>query len=502
MPTVPAPKIAFVVLAHHLPEQAAELARCLVTSAADAQVWIHWDLNASSDVPVELDALARADGRIRMVRNRVKCEWGKFGLVEAPVNALTEIRYSGFAPDIAILLSGSCLPCRPIAELERFLVERPGMDFIEDHDDSWMIDGWRKERWQYRHWFQHQRHPHLEHWNYKIQKALRLKRRFPKCLEPRFGSQWWALSWATVEAVLDDIADDPNTFRFFKDVWIPDEVVLQSYVHKLGRPAGFNLTHFQFTDRGKPVVYYDDHLDFVPTLESFFARKVAAQAHLLRKRLLGIAAAADTGRDLGATGRRGDDYLLTVQAQSLYPQPGHMFYRDQHSDMPFGVLGRAREPYVVVYGDTDLTACLAKQIDGPLFTVLGEVFREHEVDLGGISLPGIAPDAAAIRDLDPANFLVRVRRRCKGVPVLRWRAADQPGLFEVVLQDPYAVVVAVGPSGRPLPPPYTGSWQNSTHTGQGWYAELTEVLRATLADGRLSVRLLPPALMETLGAAR
>lgn len=326
---VTTPRIAFVLLAHQAPAQVAELAACLVASASHAQVWVHWDLNASTQIPADLAALADADERIRIVQNRVKCEWGKFGLVEGPVNALAEIRESDFAPDVAILLSGSCLPCRPIAELERFLAERPGEDFIEDHDDSWIVDGWRKERWQYRHWFQHQKHPHLEHWNYKVQKALRLKRRFPKSLEPRFGSQWWALSWPTVESVLDEIAADPQTYRFFERVWIPDETVLQSYVHKLGKPAGFNLTHFQFTDMGKPVVYYDDHLDYVPTLDFFFARKIARQARSLRTILLQLAAKPDSGRDLSSVGLKRDDYARLVQARALAAKSNGLFYRSE-----------------------------------------------------------------------------------------------------------------------------------------------------------------------------
>lgn len=445
MPTTAAPKIAFILLAHHAPSQVAELANCLVNAASDAQVWIHWDLNASTEIPAEIAALAEADGRIRMVRDRAKCEWGKFGLVEGPVNALAEIRKSDFDPDVALLLSGSCLPCRPIAELERFLAERPGQDFIEDHDDSWIVDGWRKERWQYRHWFQHQKHPRLEHWSFKVQKALGLKRSFPKRLEPRFGSQWWALSWATVEAVLDDIAADPKSYHFFKNVWIPDEIALPTYVHKLGKPAGFNLTHFQFTDRGKPVVYYDDHVDYVPTLDFFFARKIAPQAHRLRQTLLEVAAAPDTMRDLGATGARRNDYKLTVQAQTFYPEPGHVYYRDQHSDMPAGILARARDPYVVLLGPTSVTATLAERLDLPSFTVLGEIFCKEEVDLGGAVVAGIDRDATSMRDLDPASYLVRVRRRCLGVPVLRWGLRDSPELLESVLRDPSALVIAAVP---------------------------------------------------------
>ena len=462
-----------MILAHHAPEQAIELAQCLVESTTEAAVWIHWDLNASTDVPEELAALAVADQRVRLVRHRVRCEWGKFGLVEAPINALREIRDSDFTPDVAILLSGSCLPCRPIAELERFLAERPGLDFIEDHDDSWMIDGWRSERWQYRHWFQHQRHPRLEHWSYMIQRGLRVKRSFPTNLEPRFGSQWWALTWSTVEAVLSEIVADPKAYTFFRTAWIPDETVMQSYVHKVGSPAGFNLTHFQFTDRGKPVVYYDDHLDYVPTLDSFFARKIAPQAHRLRRRLFALAREPDRGGDLDAIGTRRDDYAKAVLAQTNFPEPGHIYYRSQYADMPESVLARSQAPYVVLVGPAATTAKVAQRLVGGPFTVLGEIFRGDRIDLGGAVLPGIEEDATEVRDLDLSNFLVRVRRRTPGVPLIRWDPNDCADYLTVVQRDPAALVVLTDRPSESLR-------ALSRFKAQPWFQELAAAVRTHL----------------------
>lgn len=443
-----APPLAFVILAHHAPDQVAELATCLATAATDAQVWIHWDLTASRSVPAELVELTETQQRVHLVRRRVRCRWGGFGLVQAPINALTEIRDSGFEPAFVALLSGSCLPNRPIAELERYLAERPGRDFIELHDDSWMVDGWRAERWQYRWWFDHKTQELLERYSYRLQRGLGLRRRFPAGLTPRFGSQWWTLSWATCTAILDDIAAHPRRFRFFRNVWIPDELVIQTYAYALGGPTqsvGFGLTHFQFTDRGKPVVYFDDHADFVPVLESFFVRKVASSAHRLRERLLAIAASPDTGRSLRAIGTSHDEYDLSFRAQTHLPRPGQIFFRSQASDMPSEQLASCTDPYVVLVGPSEVTAALAERLAGGPFTVLGEVFDHEIVDFGGVEVPGLASQDAKIRDLDPANYLVRVRQRCAGVPVIRLGLHNSTSMVQTILADRSALVVACVP---------------------------------------------------------
>ena len=65
-------------------------------------------------------------------------------------------------------------------------------------------------------------------------------------------------------------------------------MVFQTYVHALVPTeaiAGFGLTHFQFTNRGKPVVFHDDHADYVRTLERFFVRKASPEATAPARRL-------------------------------------------------------------------------------------------------------------------------------------------------------------------------------------------------------------------------
>jgi hypothetical protein len=447
-------KLLFVILAHDRPGDAAELARTLVAAASDGRALIHFDARAEAAAFAALGAAVADEPRIGLVAQRVACRWGGFGLVEAPLNALAQAEAegqgSGWAPDYAILLSGACLPCRPLASLERYLADNAGREFIESADESWITGGWRSERWRFWHVFDHKTQHLAELVSGRVQAALRVRRRFPKGLEPRFGSQWWALTWPAVQAILADIRRDPKRLGFFRTVWIPDEMVFQTYVAALvpaGAIAGFSLTHHQFTNRGKPVVYHEDHGDYVATLDRFFFRKISPEARTLRAACLARAGEPDDRADLGRIGARQDHYRLKLQAQTDYAPPGALFYRDRFVDRAAPVLAAARDPYLVLIGPPALARVLAARLPAPPFAALGEIFAPAAVDLGPgrPELGGLRRGDAAIRDRHPALWLVRVRDRAaaKGVPVIPWSPVDQRRLLAAVLRDPAALVVAL-----------------------------------------------------------
>jgi len=448
----PAMKLLFVILAHDRPADAAELARTLVAAGSDARALIHFDARASAAAFAALAAAVADEPRIGLVEKRVACRWGGFGLVEAPLNALAQAEAEGQAPDYAILLSGACLPCRPVASLERFLSQNAGREFIESADESWITGGWRSERWRFWHVFDHKTQNLAEMVSGRIQAALRVRRRFPAGLEPRFGSQWWALTWPAAQAILADVRRNPKRLGFFRTVWIPDEMVFQTYVAALvpaGAIAGYCLTHYQFSNRGKPVVYHEDHAPYVATLDRFFFRKISPEAKALRAACLARAAEPDDRADLGRIGARQDHYRLKLMAQTHYNPPGALFYRDQFTDQLEPVLAAARDPYLVLLGPPALARALAARLPAPPFAAFGEIFAPGAVDLGRgrAELGGLCRGDVAIRNRHPALWLVRVRDRAAGlgVPVLPWSPADQRRLLTAVLRDPAALVIALPP---------------------------------------------------------
>ena len=155
----PAPpmKLLFLILAHDRPEEAAELARTLVAAATDAGALIHFDARAGRRPSRRSRRRWRASRASAWSPSAppapgAASAWSRRRSTRSP---RPRPRGSGWAPDYVILLSGACLPCRPVASLERFLTENAGREFIESEDESWITGGWRSERWRFWHWFDH-----------------------------------------------------------------------------------------------------------------------------------------------------------------------------------------------------------------------------------------------------------------------------------------------------------------------------------------------------------
>lgn len=439
-------RILFVMLAHEHVAQAAETARTLVTTAQEAHALIHLDASCSASIEEELAECVEGEPRIALVQQRVACGWGSFGLVEAVLNALDQAVKQGQTFDYVILLSGACLPHKPIAQLERFLSENRGQEFIENGDESWILDGWRKERYLYRFWFNHKTHPRLERAFFKLQRTLKLKRQFPDGLVPRFGSQWWALTWETCRKIIAYNQRHPRHLRFFRQVWIPDEMYFPTLVHHLvpARVAGYGLTHYKFSDKGKPLVYHDDHVDHLAEMPKFFFRKADPEATDLRSRALSIAGRPDDGSSLQGIAAPYLHYERKVVAQTFHPSPGQIFYRDQWVDQEEALLRRVTAPYVILLMPRQLAAQVGSFLSRDTFEIFGEIFAREEVDLGPRrdSFGGLSRSDRAIRDHAPALYLARLRQRCTRIPVITCCPMGSSAFWKRMVKDPYATVVA------------------------------------------------------------
>ena len=445
-------RLLFVILAHNEPIHLARLANSLVGAASDANVLIHFDGNASATDYRQLVEEVSGSDRISLTRQRVGCRWGDYSLVDAVLKSLRQAHGECLAYDYAILLSGSCLPCRPIAQLERFLEENAGREFIEAAGPEWVLDGLRDER--YKFWFPFPPAPDgdsLTRHVVRFQRGLGINRKSPLGMDIRFGSQWWGLSYHCCAEMLQLLEINPHIERFFRRVYIPDEMMFPSLVNYLvpdERIAGFGLTHFQFTDRGKPTVFYDDHGDYPFGLQKFFYRKASSEATELRERSLKLAYAADDGEDLSQIGEPNRDYEFKIQAQTEFPKPGQLFYRDQYIDQSESVLDNQEKNYIVVIGsEPQEVSQLVARFGEPHFAPLGRCFSPDEVDFGPgrQGLSGLSRKDVAIRDLHPALYLCRIRDRVASVPVIGWCYGDNRSIIDFVSRDANALLISMLP---------------------------------------------------------
>lgn len=446
-------KITFIILAHENADHVADLANLLTEWDPHANAVIHYDLNAPPKQFERLKSRVAGSRKIFLVKDRLKCGWGNFALVDAVVRALRVIRREKLDCERVMLISGACMPIRPLAELSQFLDAHPKTEFIEAFDSSWMVGGLRKERYQYWHFFNHQTHQKLFNWHFQLQRMFWPKRRFPRALEPRFGSQWWCLSWKLCEKILDYVQKHPLTYFFFSTTWIPDELFFQTMAFKfthIDNLARRNLTFFHFNDWGKPIVLLDDHIDLIRELPFFFARKVSSSAKKLRAHLIEVARQPAPAEPLKIDfGKR---YVFPYKQMiaalpKAAPLTPALF---QHSNLGVwgDILENCPKSFVILYGPPALVRRASDAIrQVPGLTVLGRILGEGKVDFGpGVkTFRGLHADDDLIRDFNRPSYFARIMDRIDDLAVFELCPGDEFKSEIALLMSRNAIVLPVMP---------------------------------------------------------
>lgn len=386
--------VGFVILAHERQDRVAQLARHLQKNGSE--VVVHLDRRVA---PQGLDCID--------VLQTKASDWGRFSLVEATLDGVAHLLDKPGLTHVA-LVSGSCLPVRPITELQDHLAAHAGQDFIESVDiaqDQWVEDGLSDERFTMWHPFSHRHHPRLFSASVDAQRRLKIRRKLPDGLRPHLGSQWWVLSAETLQAILGD-PRLPEWKKFFRSTWIPDESFFQTIVRTVAQTAPLPSLHFsRFDPRGKPYVFHDDHAGLLRECGGFLARKIDPDADGLYDAFLGgdilrsdIAPCAET---------------LIAQARAREISEGKGLL--SAGRFPGGTkeaMVQTAEPYLVfVSDDAAALQSLEQQLTGTKdVTLHGQLFSPGSSNFadGATLFRGNIPDNPTIRDYRPAQFLQRL----------------------------------------------------------------------------------------------
>lgn len=392
-------RVGFILLAHQRLDRAAALAKYL--AGHRAPVAMHVDRRIAET------GLPAAPAGITLLRTR-RADWGGFGLVDATLDcAGALLRWK--LVDHIVLLSGSCLPLRPLPDLAAMLATNPGRDFIESvpvTEGGWVQGGLAGERFTLFHPFSWQRHRRLFDASVRVQRALRVRRRIPAGLDPHLGLQWWCLSARTLRAFLSD-PRLPAWRRFYRHTWIPDEGFFQTLIRKLrpGDDPGPPLHLARFDPRGKPYVYHNDHADMLAGSGAWFARKIDPDADELYGRFLdtGVSVAPPSPEAIEthfqAARRRERAEGRGVLSAARFPRwTGH-------------TAAETAAPYLVVLADDPAAACTVLAGD-PGLAVHGDLFGDEAPRFaGGERLcAGNLQATRAVRDYRPAQFLAMTVR--------------------------------------------------------------------------------------------
>lgn len=206
---------------------------------------------------------------------RTRCDWGRFGHVQASLNGITLALERRLPFEHLVLLTAQDYPIKPVEVLRDHLARHREACFMEYHRlprPGWPHDGGleRLERRSVavlrRRWlFPNRLVP------------LPPRRRIPLGLVPYQGSSYWWLSRECVEFVHSFVTDHPEYVRFFRTALIPDE----SFFHMIilnsrfaDRVIGDDLRFTEWGPRAqRPTTLTDEHFDALHDSPALVARK-------------------------------------------------------------------------------------------------------------------------------------------------------------------------------------------------------------------------------------
>ena len=459
--------LGVVMLVHDTLDRAEQVARhwvaggCPVVIHVDAKV-PDADYTALKDRLSDLERLKFSD--------RHACEWGTWSLVQA-TQAASALMLEAF-PEVrhVFLASGSCLPLRPVAELVEYLAARPKTDFIESVTTEyvmWTIGGLDAERFTLHFPFAWKRHRRLFDASVSVQRALGIKRRIPEGLDPHMGSQWWCLTRQTLSGILEN----PKRARFdryFRRVWIPDESYFQTLARRYSVDIeSRSLTLSKFDYRGKPHMFYDDHLQLLRRSDCFVARKIWPRADRLYQEFLRTSFSNMLGHEPNPG--KIDRIFAKAIDRRVHGRPG--LYMQSRKPAPGREMGHTASPYAIFHGFTDvfpkfetwLSQNLGVQAHGHLFAPERAEFAKGEAIFAGA-----LSDHAALRDYDPVAFLTN----------LLWNARGQKQCFQFSPRDNQKVLDLVQFDTNAQLAVITGAWAVPLfHSNLNFSAIRTEAAR-------------------------
>jgi hypothetical protein len=441
-----AARLGVILLVHTAFDRAEQLVRHW--AGAGCAVVVHVD----SAVPARLHDPFRArlaDLPRVAFSPRHRCEWGTWGLVAATLDAARLLLDR--APEAAhvFLASGACLPLRPVEALAAYLAERPRTDFIESattRDVPWTVGGLSDERFTLRFPFSWRSQRRLfDRW-VEIQRRLRLRRRVPPDLVPHMGSQWWCLTRATLRAILDD-PERPRLDAYFRHVWIPDESYFQTLARRHEafpgeRIESRSLTLSKFDLRGRPHVFYDDHLELLRRSDCFVARKIWPRAGRLYEAFLAAGspptmaepAPQKIDRVFARAAERRTQGRAGLYMQSRLPREGR---ENGVTAGPYSVF----EGFAEIFEGWEewLARATGARVHGHLFAPGGAEFSGRApVFAGGLSAAG------PLRDYDPRQFLASLVWATRGErQAFQFGPRDHQGAAWDIVKDPNARVAVI-----------------------------------------------------------
>lgn len=216
-------RIAYLILAHKNPSQLKRLVDRI--SAEETSIFIHLDKKIKDTS--EYDKIAAGKSNIHFISNRIPVHWGAFSMVRATLNSLQEIVNTGVQYEYISLLSGQDYPLKDNSFIKDYLSKNKGKEFLQ-HDvfPTGQLSGGGMNRVEYYYNFDRQ-----NNFDYESEMKLRgIKRKFIEGMVPYHGSQWWTLTGACVNYILDQVKSNKEITNFYRYTMFSDEQFFQTII--------------------------------------------------------------------------------------------------------------------------------------------------------------------------------------------------------------------------------------------------------------------------------
>lgn len=248
-------KVCYLILAHNNFRHLDRLIKALADEGSSFYIHI--------DKKVEETYIPSSE-KVSVIPERVDINWGGFSMIDATLALLNYgIAHSPNA-DYYMLISGVDYPIRSKEFLYNLLEK--GQEYIDLA--AVPVPYKPVERYEY-YYFDYDRR-NLKHYNPKflaevLLKKFKIKRKAP--FKIYAGTQWFALTRACVQYVLDTVNKDKRYIDFFRRTLVPDEAFFQTVVGNspFYERTASSLTYTDWEVTVPPAVIEERHVEFLKT---------------------------------------------------------------------------------------------------------------------------------------------------------------------------------------------------------------------------------------------
>lgn len=271
-------KVAYLILTHADPEH---LWRLIGALGDRADVYVHVD--AKSDLA---QFQTRTSPNVMFLADRVDVRWAGFSMVRAILALIETAMAKGESYSHLVLLSGADYPIKPAHEIEAFLFANKDHEFIKYIDVRESPDHYMKQIE-----VKHFRDPILAGGGFpdrvarKVANSLKMSNKWDGKWIPYFGSNWWALTPACCEKVLETAKKVPF-IEMNRRTFAPDEKFFHTIVGNsefAAKSDGLqeflgvgtcNLANLHIVDPSLAKWFTEEDFEQVASSDKFFVRKV------------------------------------------------------------------------------------------------------------------------------------------------------------------------------------------------------------------------------------